>query len=318
MIRLTLPLFSDKASKQLGKKLIYKTKGNRSFLTRYNKPGGVTRFTPSASQVAKRAEYGALVELWQGLFPVELNYWNGLVKARNLKMSGWNLFLKEGGTPFIAKNGLVGYWSFDEIVAGLIPDLSDEGNDGTPKPLYPSNYPHLVPSKNAKMVNAGGFDGVDDYVLVNPDASLNPANYISVEAWVKRTGGAAGENYRTMVWKSGADWGDWWMSLDTNSDEWYFFLRDVEKSTVAYALPLNEWCHLVATYDGSHVRAFHNGNMVSEVVAAGNLQQTPANPLWIGQGPLTTRWFLGLIDEVRIYNRALTPTEIQRHYDLLS
>ena len=94
MARAKGPLFSQEASKQLGKTLIFKTKGGKGFVTRYNKPGGQNPFTPSVSQVNKRDLYGEAVEVWQDKTDSQKAYWNDIVKLKNLKMSGWNLFLR--------------------------------------------------------------------------------------------------------------------------------------------------------------------------------------------------------------------------------
>ena len=93
-MRLKGPLFSLEARKQLGKTLIYKQKGNRSFLTRYNKPGGKNPFTPSASQREKRDFYREAVGVWQAKTDNQKAYWNDLAEAKRLQISGWNLFYK--------------------------------------------------------------------------------------------------------------------------------------------------------------------------------------------------------------------------------
>ena len=80
MVRLSGPLFSEKASKQLGKKVIYKTKGNRSFLTKYNKPGGVSPFTPSAAQRTMRNYYYEAIGKWRELTNAEKKQWRDFVK----------------------------------------------------------------------------------------------------------------------------------------------------------------------------------------------------------------------------------------------
>ena len=79
MVRITGPLHSDQASKQIGKNLIFKTKRNKSFLTRYNKPGGVKKFTPSASQVAMREHYAEALGKWQSLSDADKGQWNDFV-----------------------------------------------------------------------------------------------------------------------------------------------------------------------------------------------------------------------------------------------
>jgi len=94
MARAKGPLFSSEASKQLGKALIFKTKAGKSFITRYNKPGGKNPFTPSTNQTNKRELYALAVQVWRDKTAAQKAYWNNLIKQRNLKISGWNLFYK--------------------------------------------------------------------------------------------------------------------------------------------------------------------------------------------------------------------------------
>lgn len=74
--------------------------------------------------------------------------------------------------------------------------------------------------------------------------------------------------------------------------------------------PLNAWTHLAFTYDGITERLFVNGVQVSSKARTGPVQ-TSTGPLRIGGDSIWGEYFLGLIDEVRVYNRALSATEIQ-------
>jgi len=94
MARLKGPLFSQKAQKQLGKTLIYKTKLNRSFLTKYNKPGSSAPFKVSEKQQLMRQVYACGVTKWQALSIGAKKAWDDLVIRKKLKMSGWNYFYK--------------------------------------------------------------------------------------------------------------------------------------------------------------------------------------------------------------------------------
>ena len=69
------------------------------------------------------------------------------------------------------------------------------------------------------------------------------------------------------------------------------------------------WTHLAATYDGTTERLYANGTQVAQLAVSGAIA-TSASPLKIGGNAIWGEWFNGLIDEVRVYNRALTPTEI--------
>ena len=70
------------------------------------------------------------------------------------------------------------------------------------------------------------------------------------------------------------------------------------------------WTHLALTYDGAVLRLYVNGVEVSNQAATGDLLAS-ADPLQIGGDSLYGQYFHGIIDEVRIYNVALTATEIQ-------
>ena len=80
------------------------------------------------------------------------------------------------------------------------------------------------------------------------------------------------------------------------------------------ALPLNGWSHLAATYDGAALRLFVNGSQAATVSGGGPIVQS-ANVLSIGGNSVWGEFFQGTIDEVRIYNRALTASEIQADMD---
>ena len=75
-------------------------------------------------------------------------------------------------------------------------------------------------------------------------------------------------------------------------------------------LPLNAWSHLAATYDGATLRLFVNGAQVGSRAVTGALL-TSTGALRIGGNSIWGEFFQGRIDEVRIYNRALTAAEIQ-------
>jgi len=94
MVRLTGPMQSMQASKQLAKSIIFKTKNGQAFATKYNKPGSKKHFTPSDSQNSKREIYGLAVLKWRSFSDSLKNYYNYLVELQGLKMSGWNYFYK--------------------------------------------------------------------------------------------------------------------------------------------------------------------------------------------------------------------------------
>jgi len=75
-------------------------------------------------------------------------------------------------------------------------------------------------------------------------------------------------------------------------------------------LATGAWSHLAATYDGANLRLYVNGTLVSTKAATGAIQPG-TRALRIGGNSIWSEWFAGLIDEVRVYNRALSAAEIQ-------
>ena len=76
------------------------------------------------------------------------------------------------------------------------------------------------------------------------------------------------------------------------------------------AVAANAWSHLALTYDGATLRLYVNGTQVSSQARTGAIA-TSTNQLQIGGDSLYGQNFSGLIDEVRVYNRALAASEIQ-------
>jgi hydrogenase maturation factor HypE len=82
------------------------------------------------------------------------------------------------------------------------------------------------------------------------------------------------------------------------------------EATGTSPLALNTWTHLAATYDGANMRIYVNGVQVGSRAQTGNML-TSNRTLRIGGNSIWGEYFNGLIDDVRVYNRALSATEIQ-------
>ncbi|HEX6388808.1 MAG TPA: LamG domain-containing protein, partial [Solirubrobacteraceae bacterium] len=73
---------------------------------------------------------------------------------------------------------------------------------------------------------------------------------------------------------------------------------------------LNTWTHFATTYDGTTIRLFVNGVQVGTRAQTGSLLQS-TQPLRFGGTAVWAEWFQGRLDEIRVYNRALTAAQIQ-------
>ena len=166
--------------------------------------------------------------------------------------------------------------------------------------------------------NALSFNGVTDWVSVAPAASLDLVDAMTLEAWANPstlTGGAAG--WRTVILRE-QNRADLAYSLYANDGDanpsrpaGYVRIGFIDRPTAGGpALPVNTWSHLAATYDGTLLRLFVNGVLRSNVAVTGPIV-TSSNPLRIGGNSIWGEYFKRLIDDVRIYNRPLTETEIR-------
>jgi hypothetical protein len=172
---------------------------------------------------------------------------------------------------------------------------------------------------------AFSFDGADDYVEVSNAASLNFTSALTIEAWINPR--SFSHRYPAIVKKSGIKGGSstrYGYSLEFNNQTpqvvLWLYIGDNWFSSPPATVPVgtDTWSHVVATYDGAYIRMYLNGFEIgSGTHQPGSI--TPSdNPLNIGRDPANPgdpdRYFDGLIDEVRIYNRALTAGEIGSTY----
>jgi hypothetical protein len=201
---------------------------------------------------------------------------------------------------------LKGSWHFDEGSGTTAYDNSGNGNNGT---LY--NSPAWVDGKFGKALS---FDGSNDYVTT-PIVS-NILTDFTMEAWVKAPS-VPGD--RRIVMGSGWNYNDWYIGVNLSSNtgaparKWLFWVAG--NSQIAYLAAPDEivagaWYYLVATYEGTTGKFYINGNYIGSFTFT---RKTDTNPFQIGRS-YNGEYFNGLVDEVRIYNRALTSEEVSDLY----
>jgi len=173
-----------------------------------------------------------------------------------------------------------------------------------------------------KFGSALSFDGVDDYVEVPDDDSLDITDEITIEAWVK-TNDVSG--YKTIyARKYSNSRGQYWFEVDRPAQGYILFrilngdgntLTEVKTNSAVFSS--ETWTHVIAIYDSSYARIYVNGDEVKSV-NTGNLNVPSAS----GPSTVGAQWYLeytnffnGTIDEVRIYNRALSAEEIKRLFE---
>ena len=164
-------------------------------------------------------------------------------------------------------------------------------------------------STQGKFGNALSFDGVNDWVTVADAPSLDLTTGMTLEAWIFPT---ISNGVRDIIIKegSGVDVYNLYARNGGGRPESNVFVGGTNRTAEGTALANNVWTHVAGTYDGSTLRLFINGAQVASTGFSGSIA-TSAGPLRIGGNSIWGEFFQGRIDEIRIYNRALTQAEIQ-------
>jgi PKD repeat protein len=215
-----------------------------------------------------------------------------------------NVSSSTGGTtqpPTTSSEGLVAAYGFEEASGSMAADASGKGNHGTIK--------EAVRINTGKYGKALKFDGVNDWVTVNDSASLDLSTGLTLEAWVYPLSQSNGGNTVILKQASGAEVYALYSEEDVNLPVSYINDGRYRSVVGPKRLPANTWTHLVATYDRSYQRLYVNGVEVAKS-ARNTLIQQSNGVLRIGGNSLWGEYFHGYIDEVRIYNRALTASEV--------
>ena len=208
----------------------------------------------------------------------------------------WLTFQASGQTA-----GLVAAYGFNEGTGTTAVDISGNGNNGT---ISGATW-----TTSGKYGNALVFNGTNALVTINNSATLQLNTAMTLEAWVNPSvfNGA----WRDVIYKGNDNY-----YLEGTSGNMgvpatggTFGGSDVALNGTG-VLPANTWTYLAATYDGTTLRLYVNGVQVASQAQTGAIT-TSTNPLQIGGDSLYGQFFQGTIDEVRIYNVALTAAQIQ-------
>lgn len=208
--------------------------------------------------------------------------------------------------PLARGDGLVGYWKFNEGTGTSTADASLSGNSGS-----------RVGSTSwvsGQLGNAVDFSG--GYVSMGAPANLANLHTsgMTVMAWIRPL------SVGRIVDKDNNGYG-WFLTLkSTSTIQFRGSVFSVSSSirTSTSSIVLNTWQHVVATWDGSatgaNIHLYLNGVLVdgTAVNGSGAVNSDAATPLTIGNRPIDLgASYDGAIDEVQIYNRVLSATEIQ-------
>ena len=219
---------------------------------------------------------------------------------------------------YLPTNGLVGWWPFN----GNANDESGNGNHGT------VNGATLTADRFGNPSNSFVFNGLNSNIRINNSTSLNPTS-ISISAWVNISSNSGTNEFQSIVAK-------WWqdISCNNNSDNYLLTFKNQSNSIYGFSslnnqlpnaissppnsLEFGQWIHIIFVHDkliGQKI--FLNNSLVASKVIAGPICPS-TNDLYFGAdnylGNSLWRYLNGSLDDIAIYNRALTQQEITRLY----
>ena len=165
-------------------------------------------------------------------------------------------------------------------------------------------------TRNGYFGNALSFDGSNDWVTIKDSGSLDLTKGMTVEAWAYPT--TTMSSWRSVMlkeWTGGLAYA-LYANSDSNQPVGSINIGGNDKNQAGgSALKANTWAHLAATYDNAYQRLYVNGTQVVSRAQTGSMTVSDG-ALRIGGNSVWSEFFKGRIDEVRIYNCALTGAEI--------
>ena len=238
-----------------------------------------------------------------------------MLKASRYGVTSYSCLIALGSLMMLAYLGLIGgpesaaasgsgpvaAYSFDAGEGEVAEDVTGNAHDGEIEGAEWFN--------NGKFGKALSFDGENDCVTVADAPDLQLTEELTLEAWVKPQGAIP---HDPVIYKQQEGYLSYSLQLGWGVDglaEGYIG-EDEENYENVYSpdpLEANVWTHLAFTYDGATLRIFVNGEEVNEGEAPSTALASNGS-LLIGCAP--GEYFHGLIDEIRIYNRALNAGEI--------
>ncbi|MCF7907604.1 MAG: LamG domain-containing protein [Candidatus Omnitrophica bacterium] len=192
--------------------------------------------------------------------------------------------------------GLVAYYKFENNV------IDETGNN--------NGVNQGATFVSGQINQAASFDGSNDYVDVANDPTITTLSALTISSWIYPVAGIADydiivnkENEYETAWSSNG----LRSAIRTDTNGWWW-----TAGTGAGHLPLNQWTHVVTTWDGAQIKEYINGVLQLTSNQSGNTTRDSGSPLRIGRrsSAAPTYHWRGSIDEVKIWNRALSSREI--------
>ena len=217
----------------------------------------------------------------------------------------------QSGITYLTKgssSSLVGLWHFDEGIGSIANDSSGS---------IPPNNGTLEGDASwtiGKFGNALDLDGMEDYVIVDDSNSLDITAELTIEAWVHTDVSIDGSTQMQIVDKGEHQYKSAYMLMIYDGDLYGRVNKNNDTACIYTSYPNDgEWHHVAYTFKSGEQELYIDGSNVVSNTGSATITSNPY-PLLIGRGVNRPQYcWNGAIDEVRIYNCALSPSTIKGH-----
>lgn len=200
------------------------------------------------------------------------------------------------------KSGLLGWWTFDgkNMTNGRVLELSGNNNSAYLNSISTSTF--FVPGKIGQGFN---FDGVNDFMSTQTSITIPASNTFSFSFWIRDNGLSSGATIsignNVFCGRNGTAFN---CTVDGNSSG---------SATTPINFFNRKWHHVVYVVNGNNQSIYKDGvagTPATETVTS------PSGTVRFGNRPASGSFFLGVLDDIRVYNRVLSTTEIMELYNM--
>lgn len=244
----------------------------------------------------------------------EVRVWND---ARSNEEIRGNMYRQLSETAISSNPNLAAYFTMDHPSGTNLRDFSGNLNDGT---LYNMANENWIPSTSLYSLRQSlDFDGVNDYVSLGKSEQLKLTNVITIEAWIYPRSISQWGAIVSNLQNNGSNESGYGLVLNGDDGELVWWLQTVggavndDANYPKYTPVLDTWQHVACTYNGSEMKLYVDGVVVDSKVRHGAIDWSFL-PIDARIGAYVDDneqyYFDGQIDDVRIWGKSLTASEI--------
>lgn len=208
----------------------------------------------------------------------------------------------------VAENSLVAHYKFENN----LDDSSGNANHGT---NYGASF------ADGKSGKAASFDGVNDYASVPDSSNLDLTGPMSIGFWIKTSWWVPTLSTSSIILTKGNYLNGYWFEYYPSGKISFWIYPSsgtTKEAKSAVTIPDGQWHYILGTYNRSIQKVYVDG-MLSNTNSFSSTIKTTTNPLSIGKGGFGSGWgkyyFNGQLDEIKIWNYALTEAQVTEEYD---